>query len=70
MFKWKNILFIIIMIKDIQKWIMKKNLNFKISWNCFKYKIKWKNVNKNLNWYNANESEFDNIKNIIEDYYK
>ena len=32
--------------------------------------MKWEDVDKDLNWYNVDKSEFDNAKNVIEDYYK
>ena len=70
LFNQKNLSFKTIIVKDKKKWIIEDILDLKKLWNRLKYKIKWKNVDKDLNWYNINESEFDNIKNVMKDFYK
>ena len=49
---------------------MEDILNFKKLRNRFRYKVRWEDVDKDLNWYNIDRGEFDNAKDVVEDFHK
>ena len=69
LFGQKNPPLIAIIVKGKEEWVVEDILNSKKPWGRLKYKVKWEDVDKDFNWYNVDRGEFDNAKDVVEDYH-
>ena len=58
-----------VIIEDKEEWNVEDILDSKKVRGRLKYRIKWQGVDEDRNWYNADGGEFDNSKDLVQDYY-
>ena len=58
------------MIDDLEEWVIDDILAFKKPWGRLKYQVNWEDFDKDLTWYDADRGEFDNVKDVVEEFHK
>ena len=58
------------MVDGLKEWVVDDILAFKKPWGRLKYQVNWKGFDKDLTWYNVDRGEFDNAKNVVEEFHK
>ena len=58
------------MVDGLEEWVVDDILAFKKPWNRLKYQVNWEGFDKDLTWYNADRGEFDNAKDVVEEFHK
>lgn len=57
-------------VDGIDEWIVDNILNFKKPYGHLKYRVKWENWDEDLEWYDAYNGEFDNARDVVEDFHQ
>lgn len=56
--------------EGIEEWVVDDILKSKKPYGHLQYQVKWEGVDKDLTWYDAGDGEFDNAKDVVDDFHK
>lgn len=59
-----------IVVDGIEEWEVEDILDSKKPWGRLKYRVNWKGYDEDLTWYNADAGEFNNAREVVEDFHK
>ena len=59
-----------VIINENFEWEMNDILKFRYRYNRFQYRVNWSNWSHDRTWYYANNEEFDNVRNVVNDYHR
>lgn len=59
-----------IMVFDQKEWEVSDILDSKRFYGRLKYRVKWTGWDEDLHWYNTDRGEFDNAKDVVEEFYR
>ena len=65
-----NELFDSVIINENFEWKMNDILKFRYHYDRFQYRVNWSNWSHNRIWYYVDNDKFDNVRDVMNDYYR